>query len=98
MKIVSLQQFDIQMMPNGNLICLIMLAVSVNYVFLAVLGAELTMASNQHPLPTVTVGDWSFQHCPRHLTIVISAGEEEVRCVISLLTTGQSLHDSFSEI
>ena len=69
MKSVSLQQFDIQMMPNGNLICLIIpgpVERASELCILSVLGAELTMASNQHPLPTGTVGDWSFQHCPRH--------------------------------
>ena len=55
------------MMPNGNLICLIVsMRVHAQCIMYSkrVLQAELSMASNQHPLPTVTVGDCSFQDCP----------------------------------
>ena len=75
MKIVSSGQSDIQMKPNGNLICLIVPSrdqrgetpLSPGELCIPdwCWGPELTMAANQDPILTVTVGDWSFQDCPR---------------------------------
>ena len=36
------------------------------YSKLVLEASQLTMATNQVPILTVTVGDWSFQDCPRH--------------------------------